>query len=339
MTVLRVRNPGPMTSLQDSGRFGSQRLGISRSGAMDRHALAHANTLVGNPPDCGAMEFTLSGGRFTAEGGSMRLALAGAAMSVVLDGEPVGADRSFTLSDGQSVTVGGASAGVFAYLAAAGGFAVAPVLGSVSLQSRASLGGLDGRVLREGDTLPLHAPDAPSGPDVTLPFAPDPAAPIRVVLGPQADYFDERAIAAFGSATYTVSAEADRMGFRLAGTPIEHLRGFNIVSDGLVAGSIQVPGSGLPIVLMADHQTTGGYPKIATVISADLGVLAQRRSGDPVRFAIIGVEEAQAVARQRAAEIADLPGRLVPVRSGLPSVEELLGLNLAGAAADAFAPT
>lgn len=327
-----------MTSLQDGGRVGSQRHGVSRSGAMDRRALAYANAVVGNPPGCGAIEFMLAGGTFEVADGTAQIAVAGAPASLSLDGEALRPGMSATLRPGQVLSVGAAQSGVFSYLAVAGGFDVRPDLGSISLQPRAAIGGIGGRAFRPGDVVALKSDDALPGPAVSIEIpALDPAATIRVVLGPQADYFDANAVAAFLATSYTVSPEADRMGYRLAGPPIAHLRGFNIVSDGLVSGSVQVPGSGVPIVMMADHQTTGGYPKIATVISADLGILAQRRTGDTVRFEAIAVEDARVVFRERAAELAGLAGLLVSARSGLPSVEELLGLNLAGQAADALA--
>lgn len=329
-----------MTSLQDGGRIGHARFGIARSGAMDRLALAHANALVGNAPNEAAIELMLLGLRIRLEGSPARAALTGAAMPVRLDGQPVALLASFTMHEGQTLTVGAAGSGVFAYLALAGGFDVTPMLGSRSLQARAGIGGLDGRAFRAGDRLRLRRTAAATGPELSLdPLGPDDRRmPVRVVLGPQDDHFDNAAVAAFLGATYTVSAEADRMGYRLSGPPLAHRAGFNIVSDGIVPGSVQVPGSGVPIVMMADHQTTGGYPKIATVISADLGRLAQRRPGDRVRFAAVSVADAEALARERVAWIAGLSARLRPTRGAAPTSEELLALNLAGAATDALAP-
>jgi biotin-dependent carboxylase-like uncharacterized protein len=172
-------------------------------------------------------------------------------------------------------------AGLFGYLAIAGGLDLPAELGSMSLQGRARIGGgFGGRPLAPTDRLPLRWDQSPAGPDYATDLVPiESDRTIRVVLGPQDDSFSPGAIEQFLATEYTVSAEADRMGYRLAGPAIPHEKGFNIVSDGLVAGSIQVPGSGVPIVMMADHQTTGGYPKIATVVSVDLGRLAQRRPG------------------------------------------------------------
>lgn len=328
-----------MTSIQDAGRFGWQRYGVSSSGAMDQLALAAANALVGNAPGAAALEFMLMGGAFEVEGGAARVAVAGAPCAATVDGRPVAPMSSVTLKAGQRLTVGPAQAGVYAYLAVAGGLALAPQLGSLSLQPRAGIGGLGGRALRAGDRLPLVLADAPAGPELALdPVPVEAGSAVRVVLGPQDDYFTKAGIETFLSSAYIVSREADRMGYRLTGPKIEHARGFNIVSDGIVAGSVQVPGSGEPIVMMADRQTTGGYPKLATVLSADLRLVAQRRAGEAIRFAAVPVEEANRVARERAEFIRLLPAVARPAHGGLPSTVELLELNLAGVAVDAFAP-
>jgi biotin-dependent carboxylase-like uncharacterized protein len=341
MTALVVQECGPMTTIQDAGRFGWQRFGVSNAGAMDRLALAAANALVGNGPGAAAIEFTLLGGVFTIEGGPARVAVAGAPCAVALDGQPVPAMTSALAHDGQRLTIGPAQAGVFAYLAVAGGLDLLPQLGSLSLQPRAWIGGFQGRPLRPGDRVPLLLAEPPPGLDLALELLPlDADAPVRVVFGPQDDLFTPNGIETFLTAAYAVSREADRMGYRLTGPPVQHLKGYNIVSDGVVAGSVQVPGGGEPIVMMADRQTTGGYPKIATVISADLRVLAQRRPGQRVRFAGINICEAQRLARERAQLIAAFPARCRPARGGaLPPIEELLALNLAGAAVDALSET
>jgi biotin-dependent carboxylase-like uncharacterized protein len=327
-----------MTSIQDAGRFGWQRYGVSSSGAMDRLALAAANALAGNAPGAAAVEFMLMGGSFEVEGGTARVAVAGAPCAVSLDAQPMPAMTSLTLRPGQTLAVGAAQAGVYAYLAVAGGLALEPQLGSLSLQPRAGIGGLDGRACQAGDRLPLVLGQAPAGPELALdPLPVEPQAPVRVVLGPQDDYFTPQGIETFLAFAYTVSREADRMGYRLTGPKIAHARGFNVVSDGIVTGSVQVPGSGEPIVMMADRQTTGGYPKLATVVSADLRLVAQRRAGQEIRFAAVGIEEAQGLARERAAAVRGLAALARAVRGGPPGSEELLSLNLAGAAVDALA--
>ena len=314
MTELVVLSAGPATSLQDAGRFGWQRYGVGPAGAMDRPALALANALVGNAPGAGGIEFALVGGRLQVAGGSARVALAGADSGIKVDGKPVAPLTSATLHEGQTLEVGAARAGMFFYLAVAGGFSVPPVLGSLALHHRAGMGGLQGRTLRAGDRLVLALAE-PSGPELTLPeLPPAEAGPFRVVLGPQSDHFTQAGIATFLGSDYLITDQADRMGMRLSGPAIEHsAKGYNIVSDGIPTGAIQVPGNGLPLVLLADRQTTGGYPKIATVISADLPRLAQCRPRTKVRFASVGREEAVRIAREadaalRSARSQDSPG-------------------------------
>ncbi|MEE7455358.1 urea amidolyase [Methylorubrum populi] len=322
-------------SLQDAGRRGFLRYGLSASGPMDPLAHAAANRLVGNGPGAAAIELGLAGARLRVEGGAVRLALAGAPSVLRLDGEIIAGHHSFVLREGSELVIERPCEGVFASLAAGGGFAVPPVMGSRSLHQRAALGGLDGQPLREGDRLPL----APSPPGGAAEQALDPVplereAPIRVVLGPQDDLFSEAGLATFLSQDFTVSNRADRMGYQLDGPEIAHgPGGFNIVSDATVAGSVQVPGSGRPIVLLADRQTTGGYPKIATVISADLRRIAQRRPGERLRFAPVDLETATRLARAQGALLAGLAARLRPV-AGV--AERLMGANLAGEAVDAL---
>ena len=339
MSEFVIADCGPRTSLQDYGRVGAQRFGVANSGAMDRLALAAANTLVGNPPETAAIEFMLLGGRFTVTDGALPVAVAGALCPIAVGGDPAPFTATILLKAGETLLVGPMQAGVYAYLAVAGGFDVPPQLGSLSLHQRAALGGFHGRAFRAGDRVPLRATGSPERPSLALaPVALDAREPIRVVLGPQDDHFSEMGLRTFLESPYTVSREADRMGYRLSGPAIEHRDGFNIISDGIVFGSVQVPGAGEPIVTMADRQTTGGYPKIATVISADLRLVAQRRPGEALRFRAISIEEAETVARARAAEIAGLAARARPAPGLSAASEELLALNLAGAAVDALTP-
>ncbi|MBB2960286.1 biotin-dependent carboxyltransferase family protein [Methylobacterium sp. R2-1] len=321
-------------SLQDGGRRGYLRFGLSASGPMDPLAFAAANRLVGNAPDAAALELGLAGASLRAEGGAARLALAGATSGLRLDGEPAAAHRSFILREGSELRIERPREGVFAYLAVSGGFAARSVMGSRALHQRAALGGLDGRLLREGDRLPLAASTTGEAEHGLDPIPLEPAAPIRVVLGPQDDHFPQAGLATFLGQTFTVSNRADRMGYQLDGPEIAHgPGGFNIISDATVAGSVQVPGSGRPIILLADRQTTGGYPKIATVISADFRRIAQRRPGETVRFAAVDLATATRLAREEAARIAALSSRLKPVEG---EAERLMAANLAGAAVDAL---
>jgi len=337
MIDLEVRACGPMTSLQDRGRHGYQRFGVSPSGAMDVRSLAIANALVNNPAGMAAIEFVNLGGTLTCSGGDLRIALAGADCPLSIDGAPVAAQTAAILREGQTAQIGHARSGTFAYLAVAGGFAIEPQLGSLSFHLRSRLGGLSGAPLRAGDRLPCRA-DAQAGELMHLPVGtPSAEQPIRVMLGPQDDYFTADAIRTFLTEEFTVSPQADRMGFQLTGPPIEHAKGFNIVSDGIVTGHVQVPGNGQPIVLMRDRQTAGGYPKIATVIGADLDRVAQLRPGSALRFRAVERDEAVAAARALMDWIAALPSALAPVRIDL-TTEHLLGVNLIGGAVDALSP-
>ncbi|MXQ11562.1 biotin-dependent carboxyltransferase family protein [Microvirga makkahensis] len=337
MTSLVVKNCGPMTSLQDWGRIGYQRFGVSPSGAMDRRCLAMANVLVGNTPEDAAIEFMNLGGSFACEGGELQVALAGAGCTASLNDAPVKANTTIILKDGDTLQVGHARTGSFSYLAVGGGFRIEPQLGSLSFHPRSHLGGLNGAPLKAGDRLPCQ-PGAPQGGPMHLPLEPlEEPGPIRVILGPQDDYFTQQAIDTFLTAEFTVSPQADRMGFQLNGPRLHHAKGFNIVSDGIVDGHIQVPGSGLPIVLMRDRQTAGGYPKIATIISADLGRFAQLRPGSPVHFRAVSRDEAVVAARRMKEWIAALPSALVPLCFDL-TTERLLSTNLIGGMVDALAP-
>lgn len=337
MTELVVKSCGPMTSLQDQGRLGYQRFGVSPSGAMDRRCLAMANVLVGNEPDEGAIEFVNLGGTFTCAEGEIHLAVAGAGCTLSIEGVPVPPLTSAILREGETAEIGHARSGSFAYLTVAGGFAVEPQLGSVSFHLRSRVGGLDGKPLAAGDRLPCRGAMQPREPMQLNAELPDPDAPFRVMLGPQDDYFTPEAIRTFLESEFTISAQADRMGFQLTGLALEHARGFNIVSDGIVEGHIQVPGNGQPIVLMRDRQTAGGYPKIATVISADLDRLAQLRPGFPLRFQAVARHEAVAAAKAMRDWVAALPDSLVPVRFDL-TTEHLLSRNLIGGTVDALDP-
>ncbi|MBX9930252.1 MAG: biotin-dependent carboxyltransferase family protein [Methylobacterium sp.] len=335
-TALVVLRCSGLASLQDGGRPGYQRYGLSVSGPMDPLAMASANALVGNAPAVSAVEFGLGGGSFRAEGAELHLAIAGAVGVVTVDGRPLIGSRSFTLSDGAEMTIAPPRQGSFGYLAVAGGWLTKPVLGSVALHLRAGIGSLAGTPLKDGDRLKA-TPTSRRLPDYALESAPlYGGEPIRVILGPQEDHISDDGLRTFLGKVFTLSHQADRMGYRLDGPAIAHgAKGFNIVSDGTAPGSIQVPGNGSPIVLMADRQTTGGYPKIATVISADLRRVAQRRPGDEIRFAAVDLATARDAARALASRIRDLPRSLRDAE--MAEIERLSRANLAGDVVDAMA--
>jgi len=299
--VILVEKAGPLATVQDLGRPGHRASGMPLAGAMDRWALAAANLLAGNPPGAAAVELTLTGGTWRFEDEALA-ALAGADMGATLDGEPVPAWSSFRAPAGARLRLGHAAAGVRCYLAARGGVDVPPVLGSRSTYTRARVGGLEGRALRAGDRLPVgagagSAPEPRGLPREDIPPCGGPVC-LRTIPGPQEDRFRRGAVGAFYSSSYRVSPANDRMGYRLTGPELAHANGADVVTDPLLPGAVQVPGSGEPIVLMADAQTTGGYARIATVIGPDLRLLAQARAGDEVRFR--RVSQAAAVAALRA---------------------------------------
>ena len=245
--------------------------------------------------------------------------------------------QSRRLQKGQILRIGALAGSAVLYLAVEGGFALAPVLGSLSTFTRAAIGGIDGRALKTGDLVPLCHERAAECEESML-DALDLAQPARyrVVLGPQDDFFSERGLRTLLEGTFTVSAASDRMGMRLEGPPLEHSKGFNIVSDGIAPGSIQVPGNGLPIVLLADRQTTGGYPKIATVISADLPALGRLTPGCKVAFEAVTIETAEAARRKLASDIEAMAQHIGPVRRApVVDLERLMEANLVSGMVDA----
>ncbi len=319
---LIVHDPGVNSTLQDFGRSGAQRWGVPVSGALDCETFTLANLLVGNPPGTGALEALINGPTLEVAADSVRVALAGAGTFLeVRDDVGRGWRRvpawcSTRLTRGARCRVAGLPETQCAYLAVQGGFAVAPVLGSVATYTRAGLGGWQGRAFARGDRLPLGSDAAEQRPERYLPNPPgaEKERPVRVVLGPQDDRFIPAAVERLLSSVYTVSTSADRMGMRLDGPRLQHKDGFDIVSDGIVAGAIQVPGSGQPIVLLADRQTTGGYPKIATVISADLPAIGRRRSGDTIQFTAVDRQQAATLARERRQWLDRLSRTIAPVQ-------------------------
>jgi biotin-dependent carboxylase-like uncharacterized protein len=329
MSALVIEAAGPGITLQDGGRHGYLRYGFTAAGPMDPLMHATANRAAGNPLDAAAIEISTGGVTIAVGGGPLGLALASTGFRIALDGELLPPAVALTLEPGRSLAVRAGETGSWGYLAVQGRLDLAPALGSLATHTRSGVGGLDGRGLAASDRIPV--PDGRSGERAPhklvapwLDRAPD---TIRVVLGPQDDYFAPDQIEAFLAGPWTVSPRGDRMACFLDGTPLRHAKGHDIVSDGVAMGAIQVPGNGLPIILMADRQSTGGYPKIATVIGPDLGRLAQARGGAQLSFRRVSVAEAVAARR---AEVDFLRGpvpREPVVRTDFAS-DFLLGLNL-----------
>jgi len=295
MTALLVEECGAGASIQDWGRTGFRRFGVATAGAMDRLSLAHANALVGNPPDAAAVEFVLLGGRFRVESASVAAAVSGPGVCMDVAGRRVAPGTGALAAVGETLSVHRMRGGVYGYLAVSGGLAGSLRMGSRSVHARSGIGG---RPLAVGDRLAVLGMDGPvSAAPRRIAVPAHSNDPIRAVPGPQNDWFPPETLDRFFSVDWTLSARSDRMGCRLAGPRLKHAKGYNIVSDGVLAGSVQVPGDGRPLVLLRDCPTTGGYPKIATVITADLGRLAQLPPGAKVRLARATVAEAAAAAR------------------------------------------
>ena len=328
-TGLEVITPGLMTSVQDRGRFGFQALGISVSGALDPDGFDLANALAGNEAGTGALEIRMLGPTLEVTAESVTVALAGTGAGIEVmspEREVISACRSVTFRKGQVFRIGAIGDSAVCYLAVDGGFDLPDVYGSQSTCMSAGFGGFHGRILEKGDCLPLRKAAAESVSQRILrrPPEPDSSPVIRVIAGPQDDYFSAAGIETFFGTGYTVSQAVNRMGMRLEGAAVAHEKGFNIASDGIVRGAIQVPGNGLPIILMADCQTTGGYPKIATVISTDMPKLGRMMPGADIRFEAVSVEEAEAVAREHHERKAALIDSIETFSGSVQQLEHLL---------------
>jgi biotin-dependent carboxylase-like uncharacterized protein len=342
--ALHILEPGLMTTVQDLGRAGFHNLGIGISGALDPVALRMANLLVGNEPGTGGLEVLYLGPVIEIEADSVRLAFAGAAGVVEIlpnasarSGTRIETMRSVLMKRGEVIRVGSVTGGPTLYVAVEGGFDVAPVLGSVSTNIRGGTGAWQARAMIAGDWLPLCRARA-SDRDECRAEGIDFRAPrrIRAIPGPQDDYFDRAEIAKFFGSEFTVQSDSDRVGMRLQGEAIRHAKGFNIASDATAPGSIQVPGNGQPIVLMADRQTIGGYPKIATVVSADLPVLGRLSIGSKIVFEQVTLEVAQSLRRTMLSRLDSLRDHIVPVGRTAADVASLLfGHNLISGVVDA----
>jgi KipI family sensor histidine kinase inhibitor len=324
--VLEVIKPGLFTTVQDLGRWGYQASGVSVAGAMDPLALRLANALVGNAAGQAGLEITLTGPTLRVRKACV-LALAGAPMELRLNGRPAAWGLALELKPADELEIGRAARGARAYLGLAGGIEVPLALGSRSTYTRAGFGGLAGRALKAGDVLAAGPaaglPPRSSAAELPLPTANE--VTLRTVLGPQDDHFSPESIERLLREPFRITTDADRMGCRLASQqPLTHRGPAEIPSDGVALGSVQVPPQGQPIVMLADRASVGGYPKIATVVSADVRLLAQCRPGMRVRFQQVSPEEG----RQALRELEEQWLTARPAEVGLPvaEVRELLGV-------------
>ncbi|KIX12205.1 biotin-dependent carboxyltransferase family protein [Dethiosulfatarculus sandiegensis] len=294
MNVFKVVDPGPLSLIQDLGRFGYGRYGVPVSGALDPFSATVANLLVGNPANAAVMELTFMGPRLEALA-QTKMAVTGAQMGMTINGDPAPDWSCLDISPGDKLAFKPAQKGIRCYLAVAGGFDVPAMMASRSTYVGAKLGGFEGRPLKKGDILsagePLGAPSTQSIPPELRPEL-NPTITLRAILGPQDDYFDQGLEVLFSS-EYKVTSKADRMGYRLEGPKVEQIPGKpqSIISEPSLPGAVQIPPDGLPIVLLVE-QTVGGYTKPVTVITSDLGQVAQARPGDTVKFKKVDLKEA-----------------------------------------------
>ena len=310
MHVIEVQEGGLFTTVQDLGRYGYQRYGVPVAGAVDPFALRVANVLVGNEEGAAGLEITLAGPklRFLADA---VIAITGGDLAPRLDDGPAAMWQAVAVSREAVLSFGKPRDGLRAYLAVAGGIDLPRVLGSRSTYTRSGLGGLDGRPLRAGDRLavagggPAAQPVGRKLPQEHVPSYGNSHA-LRVVMGTQDDAFTPEGIRTFLSAEYTATHQSDRVGYRYQGPQIQHKGGADIISDGVPFGAVQVTGDGMPIVLLADRGTTGGYTKIAAVISADLAGVAQASPGNATYFREVTLEEAHQALREQEQVVRDL---------------------------------
>ncbi|RUS01659.1 5-oxoprolinase subunit PxpC [Pectobacterium polaris] len=311
--MLKVIHAGLHTSVQDGGRVGFRRLGISQSGALDLPALTMANLLVGNAENAAALEVTL--GKFTATfTTACWVALTGADCHADLDGKPLWTGWRFAVKPGQTLKMRMPRNGMRSYLALSGGVDVPEVLGSRSTDLKAGFGGFDGRLLMDGDELPLGTPTRELTREVgikQLLFG----NRVRALPGPEYQEFSEEMQELFWRTSWQLSPQSNRMGYRLLGAELQRAalpgsKPRELPSHGLLPGVVQVPHNGHPIVLLADAQTTGGYPRIATVIEADLFHLAQIRLGEPIHFIHCTQAQAQKAAEEQRRYLEQLAWRL-----------------------------
>ncbi len=303
--AMHVIFPGPRTTIQDAGRLGHQNSGFAPGGFMDRVASKMANVLVGNDDSEAVVEFCLIGPVLHFDE-AVNIAVCGGDFGIEIAGKKYPADKAVNVPAGSTVQITTGQVGTYGSVAIGGGLDIPVVMGSRSTNLRCGIGGFHGRALMAGDEIPLRDPEngkkdyshrwvperrtvAPLDPDLTK---------IRVIPGPQEDMFTEEGIRTFYNSVYQITSHSDRMGYRLSGPAVESKNGYDILSDGIVNGSIQISGTGEPIVMMADRQTTGGYAKIASVCNPDIPVFAQLRPGQEVQFVRFTVQESQQMIRR-----------------------------------------
>jgi biotin-dependent carboxylase-like uncharacterized protein len=338
--AMRVIRAGPGVTIQDAGRQSYLRFGVTPAGPMDWQAFRTAHLALGNDPaKAAALEVSVGGVEVACEDAAARVAFCGGEFSWKRGARDYGPAAVIRLEPGETLLARPGRFGAFAYLAVDGGFLTPIELGSRATHTRSLMGGIEGRMLRAGDLLACGATEttlqkaANAESSIEAPWLVRDSAPFRVVLGPQDDYFSATAIATFFASAFRLTATADRMAYRFAGPEIAHKKGYNIVSDGIALGAIQVAGDKQPLVLMADHQPTGGYPKLGHVARVDISRLAQMRPGEVCRFVEVSADEARRALITRDDEIKQTARHLHPL-TRVPSTEDLLRFNLVGGVTD-----
>ncbi|KAB3532761.1 biotin-dependent carboxyltransferase family protein [Alkaliphilus pronyensis] len=294
MSSIRILRAGLLTTIQDLGRVGFQQYGIPVSGAMDKYSLKLANILVGNDRGEGALEITMLGPEILFNCGTT-IAITGGNLTPTINDVDIDMYRTYVVKPGDKLKFKGLKNGCRGYMAVSGGFSIKPVMGSKSTYMRGQFGGFKGRKLKEEDFIPLKKPGILlEDRKIKLNYIKNyNNRVVRVILGTELHMFKKDTIDVFLSEEYQLTNQCDRMGYRLEGPGLKHVSGSDVISGGINLGAIQVPGDGKPIIMMADRQSTGGYAKIANVISTDISLLAQMKPGDKIRFQRIAVEEAQ----------------------------------------------
>ena len=316
----RILSPGALTTIQDAGRVGYGDRGFSPSGAVDQKAMEIANILVGNAGKEAVLECTLMGPTLVFTCNTV-IALTGADMQAKLSGTDIPVNQAVPVHAGAMLQMGVAIKGCRGYLAVAGGMQIPEVLGSKSLHLKCGIGGGFGRALRAGDEIRLCR-EIPSFPDLAARVYQEPVTRdrkervVHVVMGPQESYFTAEGIEIFQTGSYAVSNDSNRMACKMTGAKIACKSSSDIISDGIALGSVQISSNGQPIVMLADRQTTGGYAKIATVISTDISILAQCKPGDRIHFQPVSLREAQKRYKKQSRELQRFAKRMAPTEQG-----------------------
>ena len=330
MSGISIQSIGPGCQIQDLGRPGWHRYGITEGGAMDRLALQESAALLGQSANLAGLEIAGLGGVLTAVGGSVRFSLTGAPMPARIDDTQLEWNSCYTLHEGQKLITGLVESGMYSYIGFGGGIDTPPELGSRSTNVRSAIGGYQGRYIQAGDILPLGESAVDYSGSRLQPIERLGGGSIRVVWGPQAYLFSDNEQQRFLDTQYRVEHRLNRMGVRLesAHAPLKASGHLSAVSDAVALGDIQIPGDGYPAVLLADHQSTGGYPRIATIIAADMARMAQARPETVVQFVAVDMDEAVSALQDQMQVVHNLANTHEPLLRNPADIDNLLSYQL-----------